>query len=62
MYLRVVGEDERKRIASLGGKSLKYHQRSFYRDLNLAKEAGRKGGLAKAAKAAAQRLDEHTSQ
>lgn len=37
--------DKRREISSLGGKALKPAQRSFSQNRELAREAGRKGGL-----------------
>lgn len=37
--------ERRKEISSMGGKALKAAQRSFSQNRELAREAGRKGGL-----------------
>lgn len=37
--------EQRREISSLGGKALKPAQRSFSQNRELAREAGRKGGL-----------------
>lgn len=37
--------EKQKEIASLGGKAVKSENRSFSRNKDLAREAGRKGGL-----------------
>ena len=38
-------KEAQRKVASLGGSSLKPEQRSFFRNRELAAEAGRKGGL-----------------
>lgn len=48
-----VDPDKRREIAAAGGRSHKPEQRPYARDRALAVEAGRKGGLARAAKAVA---------
>ncbi len=48
--------ERRKEIAAMGGRAMKAGNRTFSRDPDFAKEAGRQGGLAKRRKALDARL------
>jgi general stress protein YciG len=41
-----MSKEKQREIAAKGGKGVKYHQRSFYQDRDLAAAAGRLGGKA----------------